>query len=236
VNRRAITEKYVRDNAPPRSELVVPADAVITPLARDYAREQGIRIVRGSETDAAVSAPSRNPSPTGAPVHTVQNPLDAQPITTVIVGSDHGGYALKQTLIPYVKELGYKVIDCGPSGPESVDYPDYALRVALEVSGRLDRAGIMIDGAGIGSAMAANKVPGIRAALCYDLSSARNAREHNYTNYLTLGGRLIGEGLAREIVKTWLGTPYGETRHKKRVEKILSIERKFTSGIDRRER
>ena len=126
-----------------------------------------------------------------------------------------------------MRENGYAVVDCGTDSPDSVDYPDFALAVAQQVSAGACRWGIVIDGAGIGSAMAANKVPGVRAALCYDVSSARNSREHNHANVLTLGAGLIGENLAWQIVEAWLETPWGEGRHARRVGLIDDIERAY---------
>ncbi|NIR35707.1 MAG: RpiB/LacA/LacB family sugar-phosphate isomerase, partial [Actinobacteria bacterium] len=107
---------------------------------------------------------------------------------------------------------GWTVTDCGTDSTDSVDYPVFARAVAEEVSAGRAEAGIVVDGAGIGSAMVANKVPGVRAALCYDLSSARNSREHNHANVLTLGAGLIGEALAWQIVEAWLETPWGDGR------------------------
>jgi len=146
---------------------------------------------------------------------------------TVAVGADHGGLGMKQDLAAYLVELGYAVSDCGAFTADPVDYPDIAYAVAKLVSDGAAGRGIVVDGAGIGSAMVANKVPGVRAALCYDLSTARNAREHNDANVLTLGARLIGPGLARDIVKVFLETQCTEERHKKRVEKIMQVERRF---------
>lgn len=146
----------------------------------------------------------------------------------VAIAADHGGYALKELLKPFLTELGYEPIDLGTNGTESVDYPDFAFAVASAVAQGRCQVGIMIDGAGIGSCMVANKVPGVRASLCYDVSSAGNAREHNHANVLTLGAGLVGPNLARQIVQTWLQTPWGEGRHAKRVEKITAIERRFT--------
>ena len=138
----------------------------------------------------------------------------------IAIGADHGGYALKQKLAGYLREKGYQVNDCGTDGGDAVDYPDFARSVAQAVADGGSRWGIVIDGAGIGSCMAANKVRGIRAALCYDISSARNSREHNHANVMTLGAGLIGESLARQIVDAWLGTEWGAGRHARRVEKI----------------
>ena len=146
---------------------------------------------------------------------------------TVAIGADHGGFQLKGILIDYLKELGHKVIDCGTDSSDSVDYPDFAYAVARLVSEGKAWRGIMVDGAGIGSCMAANKVPGVRAAMCYDVSTAVNSREHNDANVLTLGGRLIGSNLAKEIVKTWLATDFGGDRHARRVDKIMEIEKRF---------
>ncbi|MBI5304687.1 MAG: ribose 5-phosphate isomerase B [Chloroflexi bacterium] len=146
---------------------------------------------------------------------------------TVALGADHGGFAMKQDLSKYLVELGYAVNDCGAFSTDPVDYPDIAYAVAKLVSDGAAARGIIIDGAGIGSAMVANKVPGVRAALCYDLSTARNAREHNDANVLTLGARLIGAGLARDIVKAFLETECTEERHKKRVAKIMDVERRY---------
>ncbi len=145
----------------------------------------------------------------------------------IALGADHGGLAMKQDLAAYLAELGYAVNDCGTFTPDPVDYPDIAYAVAKLVSDGGAWRGIVIDGAGIGSAMAANKVPGVRAALCYDLSTARNAREHNDANVLTLGARLIGAGLARDIVKLFLETECTEERHKRRVAKIMEVERRY---------
>jgi ribose 5-phosphate isomerase B len=146
---------------------------------------------------------------------------------SVALGADHGGYALKETLKALLTELGYSVVDCGTHSTEPVDYPDLAYAVARLVSSGQAWRGILVDGAGIGSAMAANKVPGIRAALCYDHSSAVNSREHNDANVLTLGAGLIGPNLAKHIVQTWLATPFAGGRHQKRVDKIVEIEQRF---------
>ncbi len=145
----------------------------------------------------------------------------------VAVGADHGGFELKDTIAAHLADTGHRVIDCGTNGPEAVDYPDMAHAVAQKVANGSATAGIVVDGAGIGSAMAANKVPGVRAALCYDISSARNSREHNHANVLTLGAGLIGRGLALQIVDTWLATPHGPGRHALRVAKIDELERTY---------
>lgn len=143
---------------------------------------------------------------------------------TVAVGADHGGFALKEKLGFRLRESGYEVIDCGTDSAEAVDYPDYAVAVARNVATGAADVGVMVDGAGIGSAMAANKVPGVRAALCYDVSTARNAREHNHANVLTLGAGLIGDALAWQITQEFMNTEYGPGRHARRVEKIDALD------------
>ncbi len=150
-----------------------------------------------------------------------------QDAATIAVGADHGGYALKETILEHLRGQGLAVHDCGCTSTDAVDYPDFAHAVANLVGTGVCRWGIIVDGAGIGSCMAANKVPGVRAALCYDLSSARNSREHNHANVLTLGAGLIGSGLARQIVDEWLATPWGPDRHARRVAKITDIEQRY---------
>ena len=149
---------------------------------------------------------------------------------TIAVGADHGGFPLKERIAFRLKETGHDVHDCGTNSADAVDYPDYAHEVARLVADGTCRWGIIVDGAGIGSAMAANKVPGVRAALCYDLSSARNSREHNHANVLTLGAGLIGPNLALQIVDEWLATSWGEGRHANRVAKITAIEHHYAGG------
>ncbi|HUG75125.1 MAG TPA: ribose 5-phosphate isomerase B [Acidimicrobiia bacterium] len=142
----------------------------------------------------------------------------------VAIGADHGGFPLKERLAFRLREAGRTVVDCGTDSTEAVDYPDFAQAVAEKVASGECVVGIVIDGAGIGSCMVANKVPGVRAALCYDLSSARNSREHNHANVLTLGAGLIGDGLAWQIVQEWLATPWGEGRHARRVAMIDALD------------
>lgn len=145
----------------------------------------------------------------------------------VAIGADHGGFELKETLKAELSALGFDAIDVGTHSKEPVDYPDIAHAVAnLVNAGRAER-GVIIDGAGIGSCIVANKIPGIRAGLAYDYSSAVNSREHNNTNVLTLGAGLIGVNLAKQILKSWLATEFGGGRHTPRVEKIAAIEKLY---------
>jgi ribose 5-phosphate isomerase B len=182
--------------------LEVPAGALLTPLAQSTALTRHIKIVTGSDAYTKMDG------------------------NTVAIGADHGGFAMKEMLKAEL-QAKYTVIDCGTNSTDSVDYPDFALAVAEQVaSGRVWR-GIMIDGAGIGSCMVANKVPGVRAALCYDYASAVNSREHNDANVLTLGAGLIGNALAKQIAETWLKTPFGGGRHAKRIDKIIAVEHKY---------
>jgi ribose 5-phosphate isomerase B len=145
----------------------------------------------------------------------------------VAIGADHGGFELKEILKATVSELGFDVKDMGAYNKGAVDYPDFAHEVARQVSTGKAWRGIMIDGAGIGSCIVANKVPGIRAGMAYDYSSAVNSREHNDTNVLTLGAGLIGVNLAKQIVKVWLTTDFVGGRHMPRIEKITAVEKQY---------
>jgi ribose 5-phosphate isomerase B len=145
----------------------------------------------------------------------------------IAIGSDHGGFALKEAVKPLIEDLGLAFKDVGTFDEKPADYPDIALKVAELVAAGTAARGVIIDGAGIGSCMAANKVPGIRAALCYDRASARNSREHNDSNVLTLGGRMLTQTQAEDVLRVWLATPFGGGRHQARVQKIIDIEQRF---------
>ncbi|MDP4161824.1 MAG: RpiB/LacA/LacB family sugar-phosphate isomerase [Bacillota bacterium] len=145
----------------------------------------------------------------------------------IAIGSDHGGYQLKESLKSYLTELGYEYLDFGCGKEESVDYPDIAFLVGECVATNQDYVGIMIDGVGVGSGMVLNKIPGVRGAVCWDLSSVINSREHNNANVLSIGGQFIGDGLAKQLVKTWLKTDFAGGRHDRRVTKIMEIESRF---------
>lgn len=179
--------------------------------------EDEIRSVVTRAVDAALGGAGRDAS-------------DAAEV--IAIGADHGGFRLKQVLIEHLQGQGRDVRDCGCGGSGPVDYPDFAHEVARLVAAGACRWGIVVDGAGIGSCMVANKVPGVRAALCYDLSTARNSREHNHANVLTLGGGLVGEALARQIVDEWLATPWGSGRHARRVGLICDIEQRYLRAKD----
>lgn len=142
----------------------------------------------------------------------------------IAISSDHGGNNLRREIIDLLAELGIEFEDFGPKDDESVDYPDYAKPIAEAVAlGNFDR-GILICGTGIGMSIAANKVKGIRCALVHDVFSAKATREHNDSNMLAMGERVIGPGLAREIVSTWLNTPFSGGRHERRIGKLMELE------------
>lgn len=197
-----ITEDDVR-GMETGSVLRIAEGARLTPLAADIVSEKKIEIVRRT---------SRRGS---------------QTTKLVAVGADHGGFKMKEELKALLEELGHRVHDFGTNSEEAVDYPDFAHAVARAVAEGTSDVGIIIDGAGVGSAMTANKVPGVRAAACYSVTVARNSREHNGANVLTLGSKTINSTEMREIVSAWLGTELTEDRHRKRVAKIEAIERQY---------
>lgn len=146
----------------------------------------------------------------------------------IALGSDHGGFELKGEIISFLKDNGYEIKDFGTNSTDSCDYADYAIKVSEAVAAKECDFGILICGTGIGIGIAANKVPGIRAALCSDTFSAHATREHNNANILTMGQRVVGVGLALDIVKTFLTSEFEGDRHIRRIEKISEIERKYS--------
>jgi ribose 5-phosphate isomerase B len=169
-----------------------------------------------------VPASSATPAPTASRATPAPAPSGER---RVAIGSDHGGYELKQVLVRYLRdELGWDVHDLGTHSTAAVDYPDFAAAVAREVAAGRAARGIVVDAAGIGSTMAANKVPGVRCALAHDDATAINSREHNDANVLALGARVVNRGLATRLVRLFLTTPFGGGRHARRVLKIMSLE------------
>ena len=195
---------------PLSGEVRIAVGTIVTPSARDLIRERGLalREVPAHELDGIASAEQ-----------------------TVALGSDHGGFEMKEALKAVLAEAGLVVRDIGVHEAKAADYPDIALQVAELVAEGKAARGVIVDGAGIGSAMAANKVPGVRAALCYDKATARNSREHNHANVLTLGGRMLTLTQAEEVLRVWLATPYGGGRHAARVDKITGIEKRYAAWI-----
>jgi ribose 5-phosphate isomerase B len=179
----------------------------VTPLAADTLRARRITVLSGV-ADASLDGL--------APVADIK---------TLAIGSDHSGVALKATLREYLRQRGFSVLDVGTEGPDAVDYPDIAAQVARLVARKEVDAAIVIDGAGLGSAIAANKIDGARAAMCTDKTLARYSREHNGANVLALGASLVSSDEARAIVDTWLATPMGEARYIRRLAKIRALEK-----------
>jgi len=191
----------------------VTGETLITPLAREIAEQRGIKFL-------VVAASQGNPAAGSTPVSASQETSTR----IVAIGADHGGFELKEQLKSYLRDWGYQFLDLGTNSGDAVDYPDFAEAVGNAVARGDAWLGVVLDSAGIGSSIAANKVPGVRAALCYDRATARNSREHNDANVLTLGAKLISQEAAREILAIWLATPFAEGRHQRRVDKILAIE------------
>jgi ribose 5-phosphate isomerase B len=197
-----ITEDDVR-GLETGARLRIAEGARLTPLAADIVRERGIELVR--------RAPRRG----------------SRAAKLVAVGADHGGYKMKEELKDFLAELGHRVRDFGTHSTDAVDYPDFAHAVARAVADGEADLGVIVDGAGIGSAMTANKVPGVRAAACYSVKLAVNSREHNGANVLTLGSGTTSAQEMRDIVRAWLTTEITEDRHKRRVAKIDAVERQY---------
>jgi len=205
--RQVITAQDV----PGAGELRVAIGSIVTASAYEVAAARGVRILEVPEEQVAADVP---------------------PAKIVALGADHGGFVMKQALKPVIESLGLLVRDVGVFDEKPADYPDIALKVAELVANGAAARGVIVDGAGIGSSIAANKVPGIRAALCYDKASARNSREHNDSNVVTLGGRMLTQTQAEDVLRTWLGTPFGGGRHQARIQKILDIEKQFLRKAD----
>ncbi|MFZ0634907.1 MAG: ribose 5-phosphate isomerase B [Candidatus Acidiferrales bacterium] len=203
--RPVLTARDLED-IPDGGEIVATPDTLITALAREEVERRNIRL--------RIEEPVKGGS-------------SSKFGRVVALGADHGGFALKEEFKGYLRDWGYVALDLGTSSTDSVDYPDFAEAVANAVVRGDAWRGVVIDSAGIGSSIAANKVPGARAALCYDRATARNSREHNDANILSLGARLIAAEVAREILAVWLQTEFGGGRHQKRIDKIRAIEERY---------
>jgi RpiB/LacA/LacB family sugar-phosphate isomerase len=146
----------------------------------------------------------------------------------IVVGSDHGGFALKQEVADALREDGHDVLDVGTDSAEPVDYPDFAEAVAAAVIGGRAERGVLMCGSGVGACVAANKLPGVRAAICHDCYSAHQGVEHDNMNVLVLGGRIVGQALAHDLVRAFLGARYtGEERHARRLAKVAALEQRY---------
>ncbi|MBL1213594.1 MAG: ribose 5-phosphate isomerase B [Ignavibacteriae bacterium] len=194
----------------------VSKQTLLTPLAIDKARELGITIVRNTADELIKGAPEAKSFDKGK--------------KTICIGGDHTGYQIKNILKEILKQKSYEVFDVGTLSEQSCDYPDYAFEVAKKVALKEYRFGILIDATGIPSAITANKVPGIRAATCYNEFSAKSAREHNNANILVVGAKSLGEETIKSILDTWLQTEFGGERHQRRLDKINAIEEKFVKS------
>ncbi|MDW8108258.1 MAG: ribose 5-phosphate isomerase B [Candidatus Kryptonium sp.] len=213
--KKLITEKTVVDFFNQgKTEIEIDKNTIVTPSARDKALQLRIKFIEKSDTPQKFDYPLK-PEPKA----------DGKKI--VAIASDHAGFKLKEELKKFISDLGYSVLDLGTNSESSVDYPDFAYAVAYSIiSGKAWR-GIMIDGTGVASSIVANKVPGIRAACCHNEFTAKISREHNDANVLTLGARVIGSELAKEIIKVFLETNFGGGRHLQRLNKITEIEKKY---------
>ncbi len=209
MGKTLITEKTVKEAAKSGKIMNVPEKAIITALARDLAKKLGITFHMQKPL----------------PARTAENAQLHLNHSLIAVGCDHGGYDMKIKLIQLIKTLNFQIVDVGTNSSEAVDYPDFAAAVARKVSSGECGRGIMIDGAGIGSCMVVNKFKGVRGAMCYDVSSAVNSREHNDANVLTLGAKMIGDLVAEQIVKTWLKTDFAGGRHQQRIDKIIDVDK-----------
>jgi len=221
---RVVTERDVRRAVRDGTREIDITGAVVTPSARDVAAREGVTLkgARAAQNSDRMSQAGRQH--TAPPASADVTPPPTATRLAIAVGADHGGVGLRDAIAARLRELGHAITDHGTTGTAAVDYPDYAVAIARAVASGAAQIGIMVDGAGIGSCMAANKVPGVRAAMCYDVTTAQNAREHNNANVLTLGGGLIGSRLALAIVETFLATGFGGGRHAGRVAKIDALD------------
>lgn len=201
TKRRILTAEDVQA-IPEGGILDVQPGTLLTDLAREWVEKRKIRLV-----EATARGPTR--------------------VARVALGADHGGFDMKESVKRYLRELSATFVDYGTHSKDSVDYPDYAHAVALAVAVGHARQGVIVDGAGIGSAIVANKVPGIRAGACYDEAGARNAREHNDINVMTLGSTLMSPERLHAVVHIFLTAQHTESRHQRRVAKIMDVEKRY---------
>jgi ribose 5-phosphate isomerase B len=222
MKRQLITERDVitagRDGI---QELIIQSNSIITAAARDEAQKRNIKFsIQTSQSNLLSGSPQKKISEKDAPI------MQGNAMT-IAVGSDHGGFSMKEAIKKYLSEQGHRIIDVGTDSEQPCDYPDFAYAVASLVGTHRAERGIMIDSVGVASAIVANKVPGVRAVPCYDEFVARSSREHNDANVLTLGSKVLGIEMVKSIVQLWLTTPFAGGRHLPRVKKISDVEKQF---------
>lgn len=188
------------------NEIIIGKDDLLTPLAMDRIKQLGLKINRDGKSES------------------VQNKKSQK----IVVGSDHTGVKVKKLVVEFLKSKLYEVLDVGTYSEESVDYPDIAFNVANRVVNKEFELGIIIDATGIPSAITANKIPGIRAATCYNEFSAKSSREHNDANILVFGAKAVGEETIKSIIDVWLNSNFLGDRHQRRLDKIKAIEDKYS--------
>ncbi len=186
-------------------EILLSKDDILTPLAIDRIRHSGMEVIREGKAES--------------------NSLGSS--TKIIIGSDHTGVKVKKILIEHLKNKMYNILDAGTFSEEAVDYPDIAFKVASRVAGNEFKLGIIMDATGIPSSITANKIPGIRAATCYNEFSAKSSREHNDANILVLGAKALGDETIKSIADVWLSSSFLGDRHQRRLDKIKAIEEKY---------
>jgi len=209
--KKLIREEEVREAAKNKKSILIDDDTVLTPSARDTAKELGV-VLESKKGNRHI--PKK------------QYIQEKWPFHKIALASDHGGFYMKEELKTFLRGKDFMLFDLGPANADACDYPDFAIKVAEMIAEGKADCGIMIDSVGIGSAMAANRVPGILAAKCNNVTEAKSAREHNYANLLTLGSKIIGSTAANEIVLAFLSTQGGAERHQQRIVKILNYESK----------
>lgn len=187
-------------------EIIIGKDDLLTPLAMDRIKQMGLKINRDGKSESGQNKKSQK----------------------IVVGSDHTGVKVKKLVVEFLKSKLYEVLDVGTYSEESVDYPDIAFNVANRVVNKEFELGIIIDATGIPSAITANKIPGIRAATCYNEFSAKSSREHNDANILVLGAKAVGEETIKSIIDVWLNSNFLGDRHQRRLDKIKAIEDKYS--------
>lgn len=207
-----------------KKTIVVEKGTALTPSAKDAALRHHI-VVSEQEELQPQAVPKEEPKTSYSAASIPQTIVGDN---LIVIGSDHGGYQTKEVLKKYLAELGFRTLDVGTNSEEACDYPDYAYAVARVVAKGEAWRGIMIEATGVASAIVCNKVPGVRAAACYNEFVAHSSREHNDANVLTLGAKSLGTETIKSIVNVWLKTWFGGGRHKKRIDKISDIEKKFS--------